>query len=149
MTLTWWKNQNWFLLKLPWCQSKIQTSFWLKFWLDWLKILISKLLDSTRLDSQWLGWLVTRTISDSIHPYWRAIVFDYLAYIIVINSLLFISSTLNDLLVNSGYFLFAFWLYLGPVCNPYYADWSCSVVIIILLVFLAWSEKAHRPPKKP
>ena len=46
--------------------------FWLEkvdFWLDWLESQIPKLLDSTRLDSQWLGWLVTRAISDSTHPY--------------------------------------------------------------------------------
>ena len=41
--------------------------FWLDFRLDWLELQILKLLDSTRLDSQWLGWLVARTISDSIH----------------------------------------------------------------------------------
>ena len=48
------------------------TRFWLEKiynWLDWLESKIPKLLDSTRLDSQWLEWLVARGISDSTHPY--------------------------------------------------------------------------------
>ena len=32
---------------------------------------IPKLLDSTRLDTKKLGWLVTRRFSDSTHPYFR------------------------------------------------------------------------------
>ena len=66
-SLLWLKIKNIFSQAQFWVENFSLARFWLKevdFWLDWLESQIPKLLDFTRLDSQWLGWLVTQAISD-------------------------------------------------------------------------------------
>ena len=80
LTLTWWKNYNWFSLTLTWCISmhnffnteipcSILTQIFFLSGLMLARLARSSNLKIIRLDSQWISWLMTRTISDSIHSY--------------------------------------------------------------------------------